>query len=178
LLEGKNVNLRVVEKEDLPLLADWNGNPRVLGEYVWLPQQSRIEWEKRYDNFSSDNKWFLIEKKDGTKVGFIAHFPAAEKLGVEIGYVIIPDERSKGYCTEAVKMMVDYLFLSNDTVRIQAHTDVRNVGSQKVLEKAGFSREGTLRKSTFVRGEWRDNSVHSILREEWKQPKILGRLEK
>jgi ribosomal-protein-alanine N-acetyltransferase len=173
LLEGKNVNLRVVEKEDLTLLADWNNNPVFLGEHVWLPQQTKTEWERRYDSFTSDNKWFLIEKKDGVKVGFIAHFPAAEKLGVEIGYVMVPSERGKGYCTEAVKIMVDYLFLSKDIVRIQAHTDVKNVGSQRVLEKAGFSKEGTLRKSTFTRGEWRDNSVYSILREEWKEPKTL-----
>jgi len=173
LLEGKDVNLGVVEKEDLPLIADWNSNPEFLGEYIWLPQQTKTEWEKRYDNSSSDNQCFLIEKKDGTKVGFIAHFPVAEKLGIEIGYVIVPSERGKGYCTEAVKIIVDYLFLSKDITRIQAHTDVKNVGSQKVLEKAGFSKEGTLRKSTFIRGRWRDNSVSSILREEWKEPKIL-----
>ena len=173
MLRGKSVSLKIVEKEDLRLLADWNNTLEILGEYVWLPQQTRTDLEKRYDNFTSDSKWFLIEKKDGAKVGYIAHFPAAEKLGVEIGYVMVPSERSKGYCTEAVKIMVDYLFLSKDIVRVQAHTDVRNAGSQKVLEKAGFSKEGTLRKSSFIRGEWRDNFVYSILREEWKEPKIL-----
>jgi RimJ/RimL family protein N-acetyltransferase len=175
LLEGKSVNLKIVEKEDLQLLADWNNTLEILGEYVWLSQQTRTDLEKRYDNFTSDNEWFLIEKKDGAKVGYIAHFPAAEKLGVEIGYVVVPSERSKGYCTEAVKIMVDYLFLSKDNVRVQAHTDVRNAGSQKVLEKAGFNKEGTLRKSSFIRGEWRDNFVYSILREEWKGPKALAR---
>ena len=134
-----------------------------------------MDLEKRYDNFASDNKWFLIEKKDGAKVGYIAHFPAAEKLGVKIGYVMVPSERSKGYCTEAVKIMVDYLFLSKDIVRVQAQADVRNAGSQRVLEKAGFSQEGTLRKSSFIRGEWRDNFVYSVLREEWKEPKMLTR---
>jgi RimJ/RimL family protein N-acetyltransferase len=173
LLRGKSVSLKIVEKEDLQLIADWNNTLEILGEYVWLPQQTRADLEKRYDNFTSDSKWFLIEKKDDAKVGYIAHFPAAEKLGVEIGYVMVPSERSKGYCTEAAKIMVDYLFLSKDIVRVQAHTDVRNVGSQKVLEKAGFSKEGALRKSSFIRGEWRDNFVYSILREEWKEPKIL-----
>jgi RimJ/RimL family protein N-acetyltransferase len=55
---------------------------------------------------------------------------------------------------------------------------VRNLASQKVLEKAGFKREGILRKSAFERGEWRDFYVYSILREEWKEPKILTRTEK
>lgn len=159
------MNLRVVEKEDLHLVAEWNNNLKVLGEFVWLPQQTRADWERKYESLGSQTNFFFIERKDGAKVGYIAHFPAAEKLGMEIGYILLPSERCKGYCSEAVQIMIDYLFLSRDIVRIQAHTDISNLGSQRVLEKAGFKKEGTLRKSTFVRGEWRDNSLYSILRE-------------
>ena len=70
-------------------------------------------------------------------------------------------------------MIVDYLFLSRELVRIHAIADVRNKASQKVLEKAGFKREGTMRKAVFNRGELRDYYLYSILREEWKEPKIL-----
>jgi RimJ/RimL family protein N-acetyltransferase len=69
--------------------------------------------------------------------------------------------------------MVDYLFLSRDIVRIQAHTHVKNAASQRALEKAGFKKEGTIRKGLFARGEWGDWFLYSILREEWKEPKIL-----
>jgi len=171
LLEGKVVNLRVVEKEDLPLWAEWNNNPEFRGEYTPLPQESKTELAKRYDNLTPDSKWFFIEKKDGTKIGGIIHFPVGKLL--EIGFALIPSERGKGYCTEAVKIMVDYLFLSKEIVRIQAHTDVRNTASQKVLEKADFKREGVIRKSMFIKGEWRDLLLYSVLREEWKEPKIL-----
>jgi len=92
---------------------------------------------------------------------------------IEIGYGLIPSERRKGYCTEAVKMMIDYLFLSKNIVRIYALTNVRNIASQKVLEKAGFKKEGVIRKSLFIRGEWIDRYLYSILREEWIEPKIL-----
>ena len=88
---------------------------------------------------------------------------------------MILSERGKGYCTEAVRIMIDYLFLSKDRVRIQAQTETENLASQKVLEKAGFKKEGTLRKCDFSRGEWRDAYLYSILREEWKEPKILTR---
>jgi len=94
---------------------------------------------------------------------------------LEIGYILVPSERGKGYCTEAVNLMVDYLFLSKEIRRIQAQTDLRNVASQKVLEKVGFKKEGTLRRNFFTRGEWRDAYIYSILREEWKVPKILTR---
>jgi len=174
LLEGKVVNLRAMEKEDLPLLAEWLNSLEFQGEYFSLLQISRLEAEKIFEN-PFELKRFIIEKKDGSKIGFIAHFyvlhPAGRQL--EIGYALVPSERGKGYCTEATKIMVDYLFLSKDTMRIQASTDARNVASQKVLERAGFKKEGTIRKSFFLRGELRDAYLYSILREEWKEPKIL-----
>jgi len=174
VLEGKNVNLRVMEKEDLPLFAEWFNKPEVFGEYNPLRQISKTEAEKMFES-PLELKPFLIEKKDGSKIGFIGHFyvlhPAGRQL--EIGYSLVPSERGKGYCTEAANIMVDYLFLSRDAIRIQAQTDPRNVASQKVLEKVGFKKEGILRKSFFMRGEWRDAYLYSILREEWKEPKIL-----
>jgi len=44
-----------------------------------------------------------------------------------------------------------------------------------VLEKAGFKKEGIVRKRIFIRGDWRDEFLYSILREEWKEPKIIKR---
>jgi RimJ/RimL family protein N-acetyltransferase len=174
LLEGKNVNLRVMEKDDLPLFVEWANKPEVFGEYNPLHQMSRAEAEKIFDN-PNEMKLFIIEKKDGGKIGFVTHFYVLHIAGkqLEIGYSLVPSERGKGYCTEAVKIMVDYLLLSKDTMRIQAQTDPRNIASQKALEKVGFKKEGTLRKNFFMRGEWRDACIYSILKEEWKEPKIL-----
>jgi len=175
LLEGKRVNLRVVEKEDLPLVAEYENNPEFWGELAVYPllQKPKADFEKEYDKRPPEENWFFIEKKDGTRIGTIFHFLEGRQL--EIGYALIQSERGKGYCTEAVKIMIDYLFLSKEITRIQAHTDVRNVVSQKILEKAEFKKEGTIRKYAFVSGQWRDALLYSILREEWKEPKILTR---
>jgi len=175
MLEGKNVNLKICEKEDLPLVTEWVNDPEFFGEFFSPIQRSRIDIENVQDNNPFDFERFIIEKKDGIKIGLIYHFcmlHPMEKL-LEIGYALVQNERSKGYCTEAAKIMVDYLFLSKDIVCIQALTDVDNIASQKVLENAGFKKEGVIRKRFFTRGEWRDSWFHSILREEWKEPKIL-----
>jgi RimJ/RimL family protein N-acetyltransferase len=177
MLEGKLVNLRAVEKEDIPLLAEWLSNPAFLGEYVGIRQFSKSEFEK---TFEADDKHelrdFFIEKKNGTKIGIITHFYLLHPVGrlLEIGYFLLPSERRKGYCSEAVNIMLDYLFLSKEVMRIQATTDARNRASQKVLERAGFKKEGTLRKTGFIRGQWTDDCLYSILREEWKEPRILA----
>jgi RimJ/RimL family protein N-acetyltransferase len=170
LLEGKLVNLNVLEKEDLPLLADWSNNPEIFSDF-WFPQMSKTEWERRYDSLRSGIKWFFIEKKDGMKIGTVFHFLNGDFM--EIGYILVPNERKKGYGSEAIRIIVDYLFLSNELVRVQAITGVDNFASHRVLEKAGFTKEGIIRKSAFIRGEWKDGCLYSILREEWKEPKIL-----
>jgi RimJ/RimL family protein N-acetyltransferase len=172
LLEGKNVNLKIVEKEDLPLLQEWWNDPEFSGKYNPLDaQQSRADVEKEYEKPSPEKAWFLILRKDGSKIGFLGM--SISGMWWQIGYVLIPSERGKGYGTEAVKLAVDYLFMSKHVERIQTDTLLENVASQKVLQKAGFQREATMRKAIFAWGKWEDLCLYSILREEWKQPKIL-----
>jgi RimJ/RimL family protein N-acetyltransferase len=171
LLEGKTVNLKVVEKEDLALGAEWINDPEYFGEYQPLSQQSKYELERQYDGLTSEEKWFFIEKKDGTRIGSISYGPVGR--AIDIGYNIIPTERRKGYGSEAVGIIVDFLFLSKEIVRVQAQIDPRNISSQRALESNGFKKEGIVRKSMFIRGEWRNLIPYSILREEWKEPKIL-----
>jgi RimJ/RimL family protein N-acetyltransferase len=171
MFEGKNVNLRIVEKEDLSFYVKWVNDPSFFGEYNPLEQAAKVEMEKEYDTAPSERKRFFVEKKDGTKIGVVGVFPVGDLW--EIGFALILSERGKGYGTEAVTIFVDYLFLSRDLVRIQATTDLRNIASQRILEKVGFKKEGIIRKSMFIRGEWRDLQLYSILREEWKEPKTL-----
>ncbi len=172
MLEGKNVNLRIAEKEDASLIQEWMNNPEFSGAYNPLdPQQSKTDVEKRLEKLGSDKAWFLILKKDGSKIGFVGMWSSS--FGWEIGYVLVPSERGKGYCTEAVQLSTDYLFMSKGIVRIQAGTFPENIASQRVLEKAGFQREGTIRKGIFAWGKWEDVVLYGLLREEWKEPKIL-----
>ena len=176
MLEGKNVNLRVLEKEDLPLLCEWTNSLEFLGAYFSPHQTSMAEREKAFSEPSPfEMKRFIIEKKDRTKIGFILHFNTLHPMmeTVEIAYALMPSERRKGYCVEAAQLMVDYLFLSKDTPCVQAMTHIKNVASQGVLQKIGFKKEGIMRKRLHVQGEWADIVTFSILREEWKEPRIL-----
>ena len=178
MLEGKTVNLRVMEREDVDFLAEHLNNINCMGEY-WsnIEQVSKSELMKGYDNPSNllEAKKFIIQKKDGTRIGEIHHFLDMPHQLMELACWLVPSERKKGYATETTQLMVDYLFLSKDIARIQAIVQVRNVASQRGLEKAGFQREGTMRDESFDRGEWRDYYLYSILRRDWKEPKILTR---
>ena len=170
MLKGPKVDLRLVERSDLPLLQSWLNDIDFVGEFEPFGQQSLDRMQKDFDA-PGKTRLFLIEDKEGSKLGHIAHFDAKGCKG--IGYMLLPVERRKGYGSEAVLMMVDYLFLNHDIVRIQAETHPDNVGSQRVLEKAGFTKEGLIRKSFFSRGVYRDTAMWSILRDEWKSPRVL-----
>lgn len=167
MLKGNFVNLRMAEKEDIPLIMEWRKNPQYYDIYQNSPTISKEAVEKIMFEHTI---FFMIEKKDGTKIGHINSWMRDRMM--EIGYAIVPDERGKGYGTEAIKITVDYLFLNKDIFRIQVSVDTRNKPAQKVLEKAGFTREGTMRKSSYVGGEYRDMYLYSILKDEWKEPKI------
>ena len=178
MLEGKNVDVRVLEREDVDYLVECVNDIDFMGEYEWGEQVTKSQLMRYFDNPSNmtvltEAKQFIVQKKDGTKIGLMNHRLHLPYRWMEIGYFFAPSERGKGYGTEAVQLIVDYLFLSKDLARIQAGADVRNKASQRVLEKVGFQREGTMRKCLFNRGELRDYYLYSILREEWKEPKIL-----
>jgi len=171
-----------MEKDDIEFIVECFNNIDSY-EHDPITQVSREEKMKEFDNptqlaMVTEPGRFIIEKKDGTKIGFIAHYFILPTRLMEIGYGIVPGERSKGYGTEAVQVIVDYLFLTKDVVRIQAVTNVGNKSSQGVLDKAGFTKEGTLRKVGYVKGEWTNAYIYSILREEWKEPKTLTKTSK
>jgi RimJ/RimL family protein N-acetyltransferase len=178
LLEGKNVNLRVMESDDVDFLVESLNDVDFDSEFLPISQTSKVEALRKFENPSQvaimcERQRFVIEKKDGTRIGTVAHWLAQPERFLEIGYDVAGSERGKGYGTEAVQLIVNYLFLSMDVARIQAFTDVRNKASQGVLEKAGFKREGTLRNAGFVRGHKADAYAYGVIREEWKEPKIL-----
>ena len=66
---------------------------------------------------------------------------------MEVGYATAVPERGRRYATEAVKVLVDFLFLTKQLTRTQAVIDTENKDSQKVIERAGFLREGKLRNA-------------------------------
>lgn len=178
MLKGKRVDLRVVEPADVPVWNEWFNDPEFMGPYLDFPRQRTVaETEKGLAEMKSsaaEMTRFIVQTKDGKKVGMAAHFNASTLYTwMEIGFGMLPSERGKGYASEAAQILVDYLFLTRDIVRIQATASAGNVASQKALLKAGFRREGEIRKALREYGRWVDCVRFSLLREEWKEPHVL-----
>jgi RimJ/RimL family protein N-acetyltransferase len=86
----------------------------------------------------------------------------------EIGYVVHPDHRARGYATEAAALLLRLGFEELGLHRIIGRLDARNRASANVLERLGMRREAHLRENEFIKGEWSDELVYAILASEWR----------
>lgn len=84
----------------------------------------------------------------------------------ELGYYIGEAYWGKGIMTEAVKQICDYVFEHSDIIRIYAEPFSYNTASCRVLEKAGFRYEGTLRKNAVKNGKVIDMKMYSLIKQE------------
>jgi len=182
VLEGKNVNLRIMEKEDASLLVEWWNSLEFQGEFFSVLQKSKTQALKEFENPSPvkvamEEREFMIEKKDGTRIGHIGCGKDILHDWTGIGYDVVPSERRKGHAREAIQILVDYLFLCKNIPRISVCTDARNIAAIRAAESAGFKREGIVRKGGFAKGKFVDACLLGIFREDWKEPKILTKTQ-
>lgn len=109
----------------------------------------------------------VLEDRVRGGIGLRFDFPNRR---AELGYSIAREEWGKGYCTEAARAVIDAGFrIHDDLVRIHARADASNAASQRVMAKAGMTKEGVLRQSRVERGEVFDEAWYSMLREEWER---------
>ncbi len=88
----------------------------------------------------------------------------------ELGYYIAEEYWGKGIMTEAVKQICKYVFDKSDILRIYAEPFAYNAASCRVLEKAGFQYEGTLRDNAVKNGRVLDMKMYSLLKSEVGTP--------
>ncbi|KAL5566949.1 hypothetical protein UlMin_030113 [Ulmus minor] len=111
----------------------------------------------------------------GHSIGCISVFLGSnqeDKYKAFIGYGVAPQYWGQGVATQALKIAVPLVFKDfPDLLRLQALVFVENKGSHMVLEKAGFQKEGLLRKYSFVKGVLRDLYIYSFLSTDFSSPK-------
>lgn len=168
---GDRVTLRPVIEDDLPWLASLRDGPAATGVHEWHgwsdPQRSRRQWAET--GLLGESGGTLVVLHGADRVGEVSWRkvmtgPAA--FGWALGVGLAPEFRNRGYGTEAQRLMVRYLFAHTQVNRVEATTEITNVAEQRALEKAGFTREGILRGTTFRQGRWHDQVIYSVLRAE------------
>ncbi len=89
----------------------------------------------------------------------------------EIGYWIRTSDTSTGAATEVTRRMIDVGFHELSMHKINLRIAEGNRASERVAEKLGFSREGVLREELYIRDQWVDHTLYSLLEQEWRELK-------
>lgn len=174
-LKGERVTLRLpagsdyrewaaLRQESRRFLEPWE--PR------WLPDElDRGAWRQRLRRYREDFAagsavaFFIFDNKTekligGITLGNIRHGVAQSG---QIGYWVGERHAGQGYMLEAIKLIIPYAFDTLRLHRIEAACIPDNVRSTRVLEKAGFEREGLLRSYLRINGIWQDHYLYALI---------------
>ena len=92
----------------------------------------------------------------------------------EIGIALAPEFQGNGYAAEALRALLDYLFVALRKDRVFGSVDPRNVRSMRLLARVGMRVASRRLKSLWFKGEWVDDVVFGILGSEWKSGNKAG----
>ncbi len=169
MLEGKTIRLRPIMEQDLPFLYAAHVEVANRGPYYPTGVSSESGYRKQYEEtgfWGKDSGKLVIEDKQSNIVGHIEYFKTLSYLDeLEIAYRLY-DEKDwgKDYTSQALTLLVDYLFRHRRENRIRLVIHPENKGSIRVAEKCGFSFEGIARWIWFLNGRSQDAAIYALLR--------------
>jgi|DewCreStandDraft_4_1066084.scaffolds.fasta_scaffold131532_1 RimJ/RimL family protein N-acetyltransferase len=131
-------------------------------------ENDAVNWIDFARNEKNKGLFFAIEvdKKLAGSIGITLKTDIYRK-NAEIGYFLSKKFRGKGIMTNAVKIIVKYIFDNKDIIRIYAEPMAKNIASRKVLENAGFSCEAILKNYIIKQDTILDSCIYSLLKENW-----------
>ncbi len=169
LTNSPKFNLRPFKESDAESIVKYANNPKIAANLTdAFPNPYGIEDAKKFLAMAIQNEPYTIFaiEVDGEACGAIGIFVQTDihRKSAECGYWLAEPHWGKGIIPEAIKQIADYGFRTFDIVRIYARPFSFNKASQRVLEKAGFTHEATLKKACFKNGEFCDELIYSIVR--------------
>ena len=175
---SSTVKLRSISEDDLSSWRELISQPETR-EHQPLQERTEEELRQHLHRYTEHDlghphhreyKWVVIDTKSLERVGEVSFdkLDIGQKIG-RIGYSVHPQCWGKGFGTAAVGAMVDKIFNKSDCQRIEAECSIHNPGSRRVLEKNGFTREGTKRGYLEIYDVRVDHHSFGLLREDWEE---------
>ncbi|MFF6776581.1 GNAT family N-acetyltransferase [Streptomyces sp. NPDC012637] len=175
MLKGSKVGLRARHEDDIPILRTElyddvvNASRAEAGPWRPITPGSKDPRLVVDETAQGSVSFSVIELDGGTLVG------SANLWGIDthsrcahIGLGLLPSARGKGYGTDVVATLCHYGFVVRGLHRLQIETLSDNTAMLRSAERNGFVREGVLRSSAWVMGEFLDEVLLGLLAQEWK----------
>jgi ribosomal-protein-alanine N-acetyltransferase len=182
-LEGARVVLRAPKATDLGALRrllrrnaehlrPWSPAPPRGSNPLSLTELSRAIARQRRDWKDDLAYVFLIELREGDEplIGRIALTSVTRGpfQNAYLGYWIDADHQGRGLTSEAVELVLTFVFDVLLLHRVQAAVMPRNAASQHILVRRGFREEGLARRYLCIAGSWEDHLLYGLTREDWE----------
>lgn len=174
-LTTERLLLRPFAPEDADRVSELLGRQEIAETTLNIPhpypEGRAAEWIAKHPGRAEEGvafTWAICRQEDGLLVGSIGIHVEQPYPRAELGFWIGVPYWNRGYMTEATRAVIAFGFEALGLQRIQATAYPRNVGSSRVLEKAGMTYEGTLREYYVKQGVFEDAAMYAILRDEWR----------
>ncbi|MBR2408132.1 MAG: GNAT family N-acetyltransferase [Lachnospiraceae bacterium] len=175
IIETERLVLRCFRyTDDDAMLKYWIADEKIQSLYsepVYTTKEEVKELLDKYIGSYERNdyyRWAVILKETGECIGQIAYFLVDNKNHfAEIEYCIGSAFQCRGYATEATKAVIRFGFEQMNLHKVQICTKEIKAASKRVIEKCGFTYEGTLRDYFYMNGEYTGRLYFSILQSEF-----------
>lgn len=169
------LTIRRFAATDAPALAAYRSVPEVARYQSWGTPYSEDQARRFVAALATSHpdtpgEWFqfaVTETASGRLLGDVAASPECDPRLVRIGFTLTPEAQGRGFATEAVMALLDYLFHTRGKHRVAADCDPRNVASVRLLERVGLRRETHNLRNVWSKDEWTDEYVYAVLADEW-----------
>lgn len=165
-LVDDTILLRPFTDEDVPRLAAALQDDPDIDRWTRIPFPYTERDAREFLATTEERAFAVCDAGSGELLGGIG---AREHDGdvVEVGYWVRAEARGAGVATRALRLITRWAIEELGAARVQLFTDPANVASQRVAEKAGFQREGTLRSHVVIKGTRRDAVMFSLLSDDF-----------
>ena len=170
MLRGEEVYLRSLEKRDINVCWEICTDEKVReydgGYYILPPREYMLT---HFDEFFTAKRKFLsIINKNEVVVGYITYKEYEDSIGVyDIGITIGSRFWSRGYGKDAIKALLEFLFMQKGANRVELEVVAYNNRAINLYKGCGFIIEGKKRKRYFANGKHNDTYIMGILRDEY-----------
>ena len=171
MLKGKSISLRPVRETDLDQLYTFHLDIDNRGGYFPRGVVSQPAFRKQFQEtgyWTKEEGTLVMVSPEEEILGHIEFFKTVNYLDeFELSYqVYATEQRGKGIASEAVNLLVRYLFETKRVNRIRLVIHPENIASRRLAEKCGFRHEGTARGAWYNQGRHQDVEIYAILHED------------
>lgn len=175
-LSSPRLLLRRLERGDAAALCSYRSLPEVARYQSWesfgTDDAARLIDEQCGSEPGVPGTWFqlaIVEKATGSIVGDCGlHCRQDDPRQMEVGITLAPSHQARGYATEALGCVLDFVFGTMGKHRVSAVTDAENARAASLFRRLGFRQEAHFIEHLWYKGYWDSEFVFALLRREWE----------